>query len=106
MNRDIVEQMVVLGSRLRRQVGCCYFLERGPHCILGGCPLQFLHFCQLWGVHAIQHKVFLIKKFDIRLFIPIEMFCGTNIIFITFMLNVRNILQNAISPTKHCYGSK
>ena len=27
-------------------------------------------------------------------------------IFLTFGLNVRNVLQNIVSPAKHCYGSK
>lgn len=29
-------------------------------------------------------------------------YCG---IFLTFNLNMRNVAQNTVSPTEHCYGS-
>ena len=40
-------------------------------------------------------------------FRSITMFCGTDIILQnipSFTLNAKNILQNTVSPTEHCYG--
>ena len=36
-------------------------------------------------------------------FVKLTVFNG---IFLTFSLNVINIMQNIVSPTKHCYGSE
>ena len=55
----------------------------------------------------ITHVTHLQKWVCITLFKSITMLCGTHIILRnipSFRLNVKNILQNTVSPTKHYYG--
>ena len=47
------------------------------------------------------------NHYSITLFIMKTMSCGTDNIMYNIsscMLNLRNIMQNSVSPTKHCYG--
>jgi hypothetical protein len=96
----------------------------------GGPGSWWLSFSGKFGKSAVDHVILFYEPKLITSFRAIAVLCGTDIIlwniphiqfeceeyftvyyqfdriFFTFKLNVRNILQNTISPAEQCNGSE